>query len=137
MTSAPLQAYADREKSCARGDERQGIPTDFTRPRPERASRWGLFLDLLVQALKIWGFPALHRFITTSSRLISTASSVSDSSFVIVAAFLHLTSSHYEFCDVQSQHFSNKSERTRFHRLRLALRHVPTDLRVHRSFPSN
>lgn len=101
VTSAPLQAYADREKSCARGDETQEIPTGFTRPRPERAGRWGLFLDLLVQALKIWGFPSRRA-------LGSLASSVSDSSFVIVAAFLHLTSSHYEFCDVQSQHFSNK-----------------------------
>lgn len=58
------------------------------------------------------GFENLGISITTRSRLISAASSVSDSSFVIVAAFLHLTLSHYEFCDVQSQHFSNKSERT-------------------------
>lgn len=54
------------------------------------------------------GFENLGISITTRSRLISAASSVSDSSFVIVAAFLHLTLSHYEFCDVQSQHFSNK-----------------------------
>lgn len=65
VTSAPLQAYADREKSCARGDETQEIPTGFTRPRPERRQMGVIFRSVGS------GFENLGISITTRSRLIS------------------------------------------------------------------